>query len=213
MRDLETGSWWQQVTGEAIQGPLKGQRLESVFHDELTFGLWQREQPEGRVLRPNEEIAKAGKYAPANWEEGMTARPVTTSFDYDETIAPRTLVVGVAVNNVSRAYPFTALVKQQLILDDVGGTPIFLVLGEDNKSVRAFERTVDGRKLEFLLKPDTGSFTVVDAETGSDWNFTGRAVAGPLNGKQLSKVAVLNDYWFDWQTYHPKTTVYELGSR
>ena len=213
MRDLETGSWWQQVTGEAIQGPLKGQRLESVFHDELTFGLWQREQPEGRVLRPNEEIAKAGKYAPANWEEGMTARPVTTSFDYDKTIAPRTLVVGVTVNNVSRAYPFTALVKQQLILDDVGGTPIFLVLGEDNKSVRAFERTVDGRKLEFLLKPDTASFTVVDAETGSDWNFTGRAVTGPLNGKQLSKVAVLNDYWFDWQTYHPKTLVYELGNR
>jgi Protein of unknown function (DUF3179) len=171
------------------------------------------EQPEGRVLRPNEEIAKAGKYAPANWEEGMTARPVTTSFDYDKTIAPRTLVVGVTVNNVSRAYRFTALVKQQLILDDVGGIPVFLVLGEDNKSVRAFKRTVDDRKLEFLLKPDTASFTVVDAETGSQWDFIGRAVAGPLNGKQLSKVAVLNDYWFDWQTYHPKTTVYELGGR
>jgi Protein of unknown function (DUF3179) len=39
MRDEETGSWWQQVTGEAIQGPLKGQRLRPVFHDELTFAL------------------------------------------------------------------------------------------------------------------------------------------------------------------------------
>ena len=121
--------------------------------------------------------------------------------------------VSVTVNNVSRAYPFTALVKQKLILDDVGGTPVFLVLGEDNKSVRAFERTVDSRKLEFLLKPDAASFTIVDAETGSEWDFTGRAVAGPLNGKQLTKVAVLNDYWFDWQTYHPKTSVYELGGR
>jgi len=212
MRDVETGSWWQQVTGEAIQGPLKGQRLETVFHDELTFGLWKREQPEGRVLKPNEAIAAAGKYAPANWEEGMTARPVTTSFAYDKSIAPRTLVVGVTVNDVSKAYPFTAIVKQELILDDVGGVPMFLVIGEDKKSVRAFERKVDGRILEFL-KTNPPSTLFVDAETGSSWDFSGRALAGPLKDKQLTKLPVLNDYWFDWQTYHPKTLVYELGNR
>jgi len=212
MRDVETSSWWQQVTGEAIQGPLKGQRLETVFHDELTFGLWKREQPEGRVLKPNEAIAAAGKYAPANWEEGMTARPVTTSFAYDKSIAPRTLVVGVTVNDVSKAYPFTAIVKQELILDEVGGVPIFLVIGEDKKSVRAFERKVDGRKLEFL-KTSPPSTLFVDAETGSSWDFSGRALAGPLKDKQLTKLPVLNDYWFDWQTYHPKTLVYELGNR
>lgn len=213
MRDVETGSWWQQVTGEAIQGPLKGQRLESVFHDELTFGLWKREQPEGRVLRPNEEIANAGKYAPANWEQGMSARPVTTSFAFDKSIPPRTLVVGVTIKNVSKAYPLSALVKQQLIIDDLGAVPIFLVLGNDKKSVRAFERSVDGRKLEFFLKPNATELTLIDAETGSEWDFTGRAISGALSGKQLTKVAVLNDYWFDWQTYHPKTLVYELGNR
>jgi hypothetical protein len=213
MRDVETGSWWQQVTGEAIQGPLKGQRLESVFHDELTFELWKGEKPQGRVLKPNEEIAKAGKYAPANWEQGMSARPVTTSFAFDKSIEPRTLVVGVTINSVSKAYPFSALVKQQLIIDDIGGVPIFLVMAQDKKSVRAFERVVDGRKLEFFIKPNAASFTVVDGETGSEWDFTGRAISGPLSGKQLTKVAVLNDYWFDWQTYHPKTMVYELGNR
>lgn len=212
MRDVETGSWWQQVTGEAIQGPLKGQRLETVFHDELTFGLWKREQPEGRVLKPNEAIAAAGKYAPANWEEGMTARPVTTSFAYDRSVAPRTLIVGVTVNNVAKAYPFTAIVKQELILDDLGGLPMFLVIGEDKKSVRAFERKVDGRKLEFL-KTNPPSTLFVDAETGSSWDFSGRALAGPLKDKQLTKLPVLNDYWFDWQTYHPYTLVYDLGNR
>jgi hypothetical protein len=29
----------QQVTGEAIYGPLKGQKLRPFFHDELTFAL------------------------------------------------------------------------------------------------------------------------------------------------------------------------------
>jgi len=47
MRDEETGSWWQQVTGEAILGPLKGQRLTPVFHDELTFATWKRENLKG----------------------------------------------------------------------------------------------------------------------------------------------------------------------
>ena len=30
MRDDETGTWWQQVSGKALSGPLKGQVLEGV---------------------------------------------------------------------------------------------------------------------------------------------------------------------------------------
>ena len=154
MRDEETGSWWQQVTGEAIQGPLKGQSLRPVFHDELTFGLWKREKPEGRVLRPNEQMAQAGKYAPANWEERMAKEPVATSAQIDKSLEPRTLVIGLKINGAAKAYPLDALVKQSLILDDVGGVPIFIVLGDDKRSVRAYERSVDGRKLEFLVRSE-----------------------------------------------------------
>jgi len=213
MRDEETGSWWQQVTGEAIFGPLKGQRLRPVFHDELTFGTWKREQPQGRVLRPNEEITRAGKYAPANWEERMTRAPVATSMAPDKSFEPRRLVIGLTINGVSKAYPFDALARQNLILDDVDGLPIFIVIGEDKKSVRAYERLVDGRKLEFFVKQDTSTWRLIDAETGSEWDFTGKAIAGPLSGKQLKKVALLNDYWFDWKAYNPRTLVYELGTR
>jgi hypothetical protein len=79
--------------------------------------------------------------------------------------------------------------------------------------MRAYERVVDGCKLEFFVKPNAPSLALVDAETGSEWDFTGKAIGGPLSGRQMKKVAILNDYWFDWQTYHPKTLVYELGSR
>jgi hypothetical protein len=165
------------------------------------------------VLQPNEEIARAGEYAPANWEERMVKVPVATSFAFDKSIPPRTLVIGLTINGVSKAYPFDALVKQSLILDDLGGVPIFIVIGDDKRSVRAFERNVDGRKLEFFVKPKTASLTLVDAETASEWDFTGKAIAGQLAGRELKKVALLNDYWFDWQAYNPKTLVYELGNR
>ena len=213
MRDEETGSWWQQVTGEAILGPLKGQRLRAVLHDELTFGLWKREKPAGRVLRPDERVERAGKYAPADWEARMANVPVTTSKGLDASLPPRALVIGLTINNSSKAYPFDALKRQGLILDDVGGVPIFVVIGDDQLSVRAYERFVNGSKLEFFVKPDASPLRLVDAETGSEWDFKGQAIAGPLAGQQLKKIALLNDYWFDWKTYHPETKVYKLGDR
>jgi len=212
MRDEETGSWWQQVTGEAIYGPLKGQRLRSFFHDELTFALWKQEKPNGRVLRPDEALARAGKYAPANWEERMTKVPVTTSATLDKALEPRALVVGVTINSAARAYPFDALLKQSPIVDDLDGVPIVIVLGDDKKSVRVFETRIDGRKLELLQKPNVTPLRLVDAETASEWDFSGKAVSGPSAGKQLKKIAMLNDYWFDWKTYNPGTTLYQLGN-
>jgi hypothetical protein len=213
MRDEETGSWWQQVTGEAIQGPLKGKKLRPFFHDELTFALWKQEQPQGRVLRPDEAIERAGKYAPANWEERMAQAPVTTSATLDKALDSRALVIGVDVNGGVRAYPFDALLRQSPIADEVGRTSILLVLDEDKKSVRVFERALDGRKLELFAKPNVSPLRLVDAETASEWDFSGEAVSGPAKGKQLNKIPILNDYWFDWKTYHPNTTLYTLGNR
>ena len=212
MRDEETGSWWQQVTGEAILGPLKGKKLEPIFHEELTFATWKREHPRGRVLKPEEQVLRAGRYAPANWEERTATMPVATNVK-DETMPPRTLVAGLALGQSSKAYPVSAIEQQSPILDTLGGVPLLIVLGDDRRSVRVFERAVDGRKLEFFQKPNTTPLVLVDAETGSEWDFTGRAVVGPHAGRQLRKIAVLNDYWFDWKTYHPETEVYRLGER
>jgi hypothetical protein len=77
--------------------------------------------------------------------------------------------------------------------------------------VRVFDRRLDGRTLELFLKP--GTRTLIDAETGSEWDFTGTAVAGELKGKRLARIQPVKDYWFDWKTYHPDTGVYLLGER
>jgi hypothetical protein len=179
----------------------------------LTFGLWKQENPQGRVLRPEEAIARAGKYAPANWEQQMLRLPVTTSATLDRALDARALVIGVSVNNAARAYPFEALLKQSPIIDELGGVPLVIVLGDDRKSVRVFDRTVDGRRLELLQKPNVAPLRLVDAETASEWDFSGQALSGALAGRQLKKIPMLNDYWFDWKTYNPKTTLYQLGNR
>jgi Protein of unknown function (DUF3179) len=216
MRDEETGSWWQQVSGECILGPLKGRRLVMFEHDELTFAQWRRERPAARVLRPDPRIEAAGEYAPADWEQQVARMPVATTLDDGGggALEPRTLVVGLTTpDGAAKAYPLEALRRQSPVIDKVGATPVLVLLNEDGKSVRAFERTVEGRALEFFLKPGAAPLRVVDSETGSEWDFTGACVAGPLAGRQLKKIFVLKDYWFDWKTYQPDTAVYLLGDR
>jgi len=46
---------------------------------------------------------RAGKYAPANWEERMTKLPVTTSQSFDRALDPRALVVGLTSQMARRA--------------------------------------------------------------------------------------------------------------
>jgi hypothetical protein len=212
MRDEETGSWWQQITGECVLGPMKGRRLKLFDHDELTYATWKRENPQGRVLRPDPKVAAAGDYAPADWEHRMQRVPVATTLaDANAVLPARTLVVGVEAGGAAKAYPVDALEKQNPIIDAIGSAPVLVLLGEDRKSVRVFDRRLDGRSLEFFLK--SGTNILLDSETGSEWDFTGTATSGALAGKKLGRVQPIKDYWFDWRSYHPDTGVYLLGEQ
>jgi hypothetical protein len=211
MKDEETGSWWQQISGEAIQGPLKGQKLTPVETDELTFDTWKRENPDGRVLLPDEKIRQQQKYEPADWESQVAKMPVRVSAKLDDALEPRSLIVGILIDGKAKAYPFSAIEKQSPILDTLGGRDIVILLADDGKSVRAFERNVNGQKLEFLKNADSNE--LIDAETASVWDFTGKAANGPLAGTELKKIPVLKDYWFDWKIYNPETELYLLGAR
>lgn len=209
MRDDETGSWWQQVSGKAIQGAQKDRQLTSVFTDELSFAVWKREHPNGRVLRPDDRVSQ--KYEAANWEEEYEKLRVVVPVEANGKLKPRALIAGIVVNHTPIAYAMEALQRERLILNVIDATRIFIVLGDDNKSVRAFERSVDGRALEFFLKANTAPLQMVDAETGSTWDFSGKATSGALAGKQLKPIPVQKDYWFDWQLYHPDTSVYAVN--
>ena len=207
MQDEETGSWWQQVSGEAIFGPLKGRQLKGVFHDELTFATWRREHPSGgRVLKPDNTTAWR-KFS-ENWEAKTAQMPVVHVASENDSLAPRTLVVGLKVNNEAKAYPLDALRQQSPLVDNLGGVPLVIIMSEDGQSVRAFEAMLNGGELEFYAKAGGTNLRLMDARTGSEWDFTGTAVSGQLAGRQLKKIALLKDYWFDWKTYNPSTALY-----
>jgi hypothetical protein len=225
MRDRETGTWWQQITGRAIFGPLQGATLELVPSDELTFAQWISESPNGRVLAP---IAKFAKEYNSNWEPEVAKLPVVISFPGTE-LKSRDVVVGLTINGAARAYPWETFAKQSPLLDRVNGTPLLLVLGPDGKSFRAFISQIDGKDAEFFLKaedstdtpdaphkdnsdpkakPGSKPWALLDTASASEWNFQGCAISGAAQGKCLPRIPALKDYWFDWRNYHPETRVY-----
>lgn len=208
MRDTETGTWWQQITGQAIYGPLRGASLELVPSDELSFGEWKSEVSDGRVLA---EVPKYKKEYDSNWEPEVAKLPVVISFPGTE-LKSRDIVVGLKIEGASRAYPWETLLKQSPVIDRVHGTPLLIVVGPDHKSFRVFVSRIDGRDAEFFLKGEDASsktWSLVDSTTASEWNFQGCAISGPSQGKCLDHVPALKDYWFDWRTYHPDTTIYK----
>jgi hypothetical protein len=218
MRDRETGTWWQQITGKAVYGPLQGAALERVLSDELTFGEWRGEAPSGQVLAP---VAKYKKEYDPNWEPDVAKLPVVISFPGTE-LKSRDVVIGVTVNGAARAYPWETFVKQSPVVDRVGGTPLLVVLGPDGKSFRVFVSRIEGKDAEFFLQtpgsdkkdldkqtPDKNDWTLLDTSTASQWNFQGCATSGPAQPKCLDRVVALKDYWFDWRNYNPETTVYK----
>jgi Protein of unknown function (DUF3179) len=203
MRDRETGTWWQQVSGLALFGPLQGARLERVVNDEITFASWKSEFPAGQVLAP---IAKFSDKYEKDWETSVGKLPVVVSFP-GQGLADRDVIIGLSLGNEARAYPLATVLKQSPIQDQVGGVPILLAVGPDKQSLRAFISRDGDQRLEFFQKPGAADWTLIDT-SGSEWNFKGCATSGAKSGKCLEQIVFLKDYWFDWRNYHPTTSVY-----
>jgi hypothetical protein len=169
MRDKETGTWWQQITGKAVYGPMRGAQLDAVLSDELTFGEWKSEVSNGKVLAP---VAKYTKKYDSKWEEEVAKDPVVISFPGTE-LKSRDVVVGLEVDGVSRAYPWETLVKQSPVVDRVHGTPLLVVVGADGKSFRVFVSRIDGKDAEFFLtgeNPGVLPASAADNEKGTSVN-------------------------------------------
>lgn len=202
MRDEETGSFWQQVSGECIAGPMRGARLEQVHNDELTISRFMVESPAGQVLlgEPDHEDSYV-----RDWEAGIERLPTVVDTS-DSPLPPRALVAGLAVEGQARAYEASRLARERVIVDELGGVPIMLWSG-GGRMLRAFDLRVEGKAL--LLAPADAEH-LRDADSGSLWDFRGCAIEGPYAqaGTCLAAIPILWDYWFDWRAYNPATEIY-----
>ena len=205
MRDEQTGTFWQQISGRAVSGPLAGSQLELVYSDELAFRLWRAEAKSGTVLRPVAGDAK--EYAERDWDVRM--QKARTVLDFPNSgLRSRELVLGVNAFGAARAYPVERIRSAKLIEDRLGGEPILVVFGPDDKSIRVFRARMHAGDTvpDFYRLQDQPIY--MDSATGSQWGFDGCAISGKAKGTCLEPIWAIKDYWFDWRNYHPDTTIF-----
>ena len=208
MRDEQTGSYWQQISGKAVSGPLRGSQLPFVHSDELNFGTWQAEEPQGTVLQ--DAAAYRFGYARKDWDVRMQRAPTVIDFR-EHGLKARDLMLGIRAFGASRAFLYDQVIREKLVEDRVGAEPVLLVVGGDGQSVRAFRDRipgVQGAPEFYRVSGNQPGALLMDAATGSGWNFQGCAVSGKATGVCLEPVEVIKDYWFDWRNFNPSTTVY-----
>ncbi len=208
MRDEETGTYWQQISGQAISGVMRGRQLKLIQSDELTFATWKAEEPQGTVLK--DVPAYASQYDPKDWDARMKRTRVVMDF-HEQGMKARDLLLGIRAFGASRAFLYERVIQEKLVKDHVGAEPVLLVVGADNQSVRAFRDRipgVDDTPDFYRMAESKPGVLLMDGATGSEWNFQGCAVSGQAKETCLEPVPMLKDYWFDWRNYNPDTTIW-----
>jgi hypothetical protein len=181
--DSRTGSWWRQVSGECIEGPLKGQALEEVPSQQLTLGEFASLHPTGLVFQPDSNFTEG--YAVL---KGFDDGTIESGLEYRDTASwqPKSWVVGVVYNGHERAYDWNDLRRARMLVDTLGGEMVYIV-------------------------QNRGSFHVVhygisywEMQTGSlQTDSIEESLNHPL------PIPAYQEFWHSWRTFHPNTTRYE----
>jgi len=224
MWDDATTSLWQQINGEAIVGEFTGTQLEFLNTALIRWADFKDNHADGDVLSRASGPFDYG----TNGYLGYTSRgaPFGNFFDsekIDDRFEALSRVVGVRVDDATKAYPFSTISPIGAVNDELNGTPLAIWWGApdtadaldarrvaDGQAIGtgiAFVREVDGQVLTFTANGDD---TFTDAETGTTWNLLGRALDGPLTGTELQKALYQNEFWFAWSAFNVGSPVYGL---
>ncbi len=134
LQDHESGTLFSQVTGEALSGPLAGERLEAIPAVQTTWGKWKAAHPETELLRKERRVTKSGYEAyhkdPDRFGISRAKRAVAR-------MPGKTLVHGAVVDGEAIAARDSDLAPGSPLRATFGERKVEFVRGEDG-GVRAF---------------------------------------------------------------------------
>jgi len=125
-------------------------------------------------------------------------------------IDDREAVLVLQLDGEARAYPIQVLMWHEIVNDEVDGRPVAVTYCPLCNSGVAFDRTVEGRTLDFGTSGSLylSALVMYDRQTESLWtHFDGRAVVGTLVGAELEMFPVSTVAWGDFRRAHPDAEV------
>jgi hypothetical protein len=121
-------------------------------------------------------------------------------------LKPNEPVIFLQVGSEARAYPIQILIWHEIVNDTVGGVPVAVTFCPLCNTAIAFERTVNGRVLDFGTtgRLRFSNLLMYDRQTESWWQQAiGQGIIGQLTGTQLVARPASIIAWSTFKTAHP----------
>jgi hypothetical protein len=143
MYDRKSNSYWSQLDGLAIVGELTGNKLTAVSVETVVWRDWKSEHPESEVLSQDTGFIRPYGVDPygSYYENDFLFFPVDET---DTRIKPKTVVFGIDVGGIFKAYR-----------------------EEDLKELGTIEDTVGGVRIQ-VVREDSGMVTITNLDTGEE---------------------------------------------
>ena len=134
MYDRETDSYWSQIDGKAIVGELTGLELQEVSIDTVTWRDWKTTHPDSEVLSQDTGFTRQyGRDPYGNYyEDSFLIFPVENQ---DDRIYAKTVIFGIEVDGVYKAYKEDDLIEKGFIEDTINGINIKIERFDDGRVV------------------------------------------------------------------------------
>ena len=146
--DRETESLWSQILGRAISGSLKGERLKIVSVNHTSWKNWKQSHPDTTVLS---RVTGYGRdYSRDPYEGYVDSEGIYFPVEkIDPRYHPKERVLGLEVDGVFRAYPYSELSKSNTpLIDQLNGKA--LIINYDAESNSGWITDKEGKSLTTL---------------------------------------------------------------
>jgi len=220
MFDRKTDSLWQQFSGEALVGDYTGKELTILPSQLISFEQFRKAYPNAKVLSKNTGHRRNYGDNPYAGYDDINNSPFLMRDEVPDKIRPMEKIVGVRTEgeNVGFTYSFT---KEEVVHNDEAGEEPIVVFhlegmasalddrkirnSRDDGATGVFSRELNGQILEF----EFANSVIRDQQTQSEWEITGKAVSGELEGEQLSTVLFGDYFAFAWLVFYPESRIVE----
>jgi hypothetical protein len=141
LEDRETGTLWTAATGEALYGPLQGERLTPIPATNATMNAFSESNPRARYLDTGELTETSismSLYSSSGWQgfSGFQTK--------DRRFAPKAKVYSIADGHEALAFVEDDVNGRGCVAAELGGRAVFLEWDAARDAPRAFRAPADG---------------------------------------------------------------------
>jgi len=157
LRDIETKSYWNHITGECILGEYEGKSLETdnLFHymldialetyPSLQIAMSKIQLPFSLFAKVSDKLLRGNKgFIPPYFRKSMDAK--------DDRLDEHEIGLGIVVNNQAKFYEINKIIKAGVIEDSFSGEKLIIHFDEKSKTPRCIIQDKDTLPLQLYTR-------------------------------------------------------------